>query len=43
MTRLKWMILALIFLLLTVSTADAGDLRLTIVYDNNPYNEQRII
>jgi 7,8-dihydropterin-6-yl-methyl-4-(beta-D-ribofuranosyl)aminobenzene 5'-phosphate synthase len=40
MTRLKWVILALTFLLLTVSTADAGDLRLTIVYDNNPYNEQ---
>ena len=41
MTRLKWMILALIFLLPAVpAAADEGDLRLTIVYDNNPYNEQ---
>ena len=40
MFRIKWAILALLFCVLVVPIAVANDLDLTIVYDNNPYDEE---
>ena len=39
MSRTIWMIITLVFCLSIVSAAGAGDLDLTIVYDNNPFDE----
>jgi len=40
MFRTNWIILPLVFCLSIVFAADAADLDLTVVYDNNPYDER---
>ena len=40
MVRIKWVILALLLCVLFVPVGAASDLDLTIVYDNNPYDEK---
>ncbi len=40
MLRINWIILTLVLCLSIVFTADAADLDLTVVYDNNPYDEK---
>ena len=40
MSRNNWVVLVLLFFLSLVSSAGATDLYLTVVYDNNPYDER---
>lgn len=40
MFRTNWIILTLVFCLSIVFAADAADLDLTVVYDNNPCDER---
>jgi 7,8-dihydropterin-6-yl-methyl-4-(beta-D-ribofuranosyl)aminobenzene 5'-phosphate synthase len=40
MFRTNWIILTLVFCFSIVFAAEAADLKLTVVYDNNPYDER---